>query len=96
MARTIWHGSFYKRQQDSSWRQRGTGFVVRNPPKIIQRKGNNLVIVGNGSNWKGVEIPRKNYYGSDPRQLRGRKVIFQNRVRSATERKAMFARMKRR
>ena len=94
MPKVIWIGSRYRRN-DGSYRQRGTGFVTKNPPKVIVRRGQrNIIIVKNGKNYLGSELPKHNFYGFDPKPLKGQKIIFQKRVRSAKERRAMFGRMK--
>ena len=79
---TIWRGSYYKRKSDNTLRQRGTGFVVKDV-RVIQKKGQrNRVIVTNGKNYQGVEIPRRNFYGPDPRKNQAALKKFRVSVKS--------------
>lgn len=78
----LWSGSFYRRKSDNTLRQRGTGFVVGNVKVINRKNQRNRVIVTNGKNFKGVEIPRHNVYGSDPKRTKASLKKFQVRVKS--------------
>lgn len=67
---TRWRGSYYSRgsSKNRTWRQRQTGFIVKNP-QVITRKGQrNRVIVTNAKTYLGVEPYKKNFYSTDIRQ----------------------------
>lgn len=70
MAKNIWKGSYYQRN-DGSWRQRETGNTV----VIYERKN------GRKIKWVGVEKPKANVYGYDPHKNEAKRRVWATRVK---------------
>ena len=76
-----WHGEFYERTEDGTWRNRRTGNVL-NTVRIKKRKGKtNRAQFFDGKNFKGVEPTRGHFFGSDPRRSASAKKKFETRVK---------------
>lgn len=91
-----WKGSYYQRVRSNDYRNRNTGDIVSNV-KLQKRKGmRNRTLVWNGKNWIGIEKTYHHVYSRDPKRLKGAKILFQRRVRSRAEQKAIHAKLRRR
>ncbi len=86
-----WHGEFYQRQEDGSWRNRRTGTILGNV-RVKKRKGmRNQAIFWDGKNWKGVEPTKAHFFGSDPKKNISAEKAFKKRILTRQQQKAMFA-----
>jgi len=97
MANAIFKGAYYRRQrgdQAPNWRNRNTGIILKNEPRIIRKQGRNFVVANPNANVLGQEITGKHYFNSDPRSKSHARIIYQKRIRSRKEEKAMFSKLK--
>jgi len=88
-----WRGQWYIRESGRNapnWRNRQTGVIVKTIPKPIRGR----VIVKDGINFIGVERTGRHFFFSDPKKSVKAKGVFEKKVRSAAERRAMFSKMK--
>mgnify|MGYP001617981464 CR=1 FL=1 len=92
-----WAGSFYSRErgkQTPNWRDRNSGLIVKNKPRIIQGENRNKSIIIQGNKVLAIEPTGKHFFNSDLTKKSGARVIFARRVRGDAERKAMFSKIK--
>lgn len=97
MSKAIFKGAYYQRKrgvQAPNWRNRNSGIILKNEPRIIRKKGRNFVVANPNANVLGQEITGKHYFNSDPKNKSGARIIYKKRVRSAKERAAMFSKIK--
>ena len=95
----IWHGEYYARVKSNTLRNRRTGEIVTEKPKIIARRGKrDLIILPKGVKVLGVEERLHHFSGIDKKPILKTKVktLSQTRARSRKEQMAMFSKMKRR
>ena len=94
----VWKGSFYRRQrgkQVPNWRERRTGIVIKDAPRIIRQGNRNKAIIS-GNKVLAVEPTGKHFFNSDLTTKNKARIIYTKRVRSDSERRAMFSKMRRR
>ena len=97
MTKDIWAASFYKRQrgkQAPNYRDRNSGLIVQNKPRIIRRGNRNVAVITPDNKVLGQEITKGHFAQSDPRNKSGARIIYKKRIRSDRERRALFAKLK--
>lgn len=92
-----WAGSFYSRQrgkQTPNWRNRNSGVILKNEPRVIRKKGRNFVVASSNPNILGVEKTGQHFFNSDPRNKSQARIIYQKRIRSRRELRAIHAKLR--
>ena len=93
----VWAGSFYSRQrgkQVPNWRDRNSGLIVKDKPRIIRRGSRNRAIIVQGNKVLAIEPTGRHFFNSDLTTKNKARIIFSKRVRGDSERKAMFSKLK--
>ena len=81
-----WRGQYYRRIRGKdipNWRNRNDGTILKNPPKLVKRKGmRNKAVIFTGSRFIGVEKTGMHFFNSDPKKSASAKRRFETQVRA--------------